>query len=570
MMTRFPASANAFLIALVTAALPHAAIAQQDEKFTIQRFDVRGAHILSASDLARLTAPYVGPNRVFGDVQKALDAVEAAYRDAGYSAVQVIVPEQELNQGVVRFEVTETPIGAVTVSGNKAFSTENIRRSLPALREGETPNGRLISESVQLANENPAKQVEVVLGMGKKEGTVDARVAVTEEPIQRWYLTADNSGTRPTGRIRLGATYQHANLFDRDQTLSVSYLTSPNKDIGIDDRPEHTKVDVFSVGYRMPFYDIGDSLDLIYAYSNATTPSTTAPTGAPLGIAVLGKGEIVAARWNHYFARRGEYSSRLILGFDWKSVDSQTGGCAIGSSASCIKYVTSPLSATYIGKLEKPGKLLDYSLGLAHNIPMGSRYEYPANSGVGDRFSLAAGNRQSRDDFTILKASFSYSDTVFHDWLLRVAANGQSSLGSALVSTEQIGLAGSNAVRGFLERIIATDSGVVGNIELYTPELAPKFGLARGNLRGLVFYDTAVGRLHNAPADPTRRLSSWGVGLRYGLNKDVSVKFDVAQILDYGPPNESPHRGSDPTAGGVLDTNSRGDSRAHLSITVGF
>lgn len=569
MMKRSFAPVSSLLFALVSALLPPSALAQQDEKFTIQRFDVRGAKILSAADVERLTGPYTGPNRVFGDVQKALEAVENAYRNAGYSAVSVVVPEQELNQGVVRFEVTETPIGTVTVSGNKAFSTDNIRRSLPALREGETPNGRAISESVQLANENPAKQVEVVLAVGKKDGTVDARIAVAEDPVQRWYVTADNTGTRPTGRLRAGVTYQHANLFDRDQTLSLSYITSPNKDLGIDDRPEHTKVDVFSVGYRIPFYDIGDSLDLIYAYSNATTPSATTPAGVPLGIAVLGKGEIVAARWNHYFARRGEYSSKLIVGFDWKSINSQTDGCVIGSSASCVKYVTSPLSATYVGKVEKPGKLIDYTVGLARNIPMGSRYEYPAGTGLSDRFSLAANNRQSRDDFTIFKASASYSDAVFDDWLLRLAANAQSSFGAALVSTEQIGLAGSNAVRGFLERIIATDSGIVGNAELYTPELAQKLGLARGNLRGLVFYDTAVGRLHNT-AEPTRRLSSWGVGLRYNLNKDVSVKFDVAQILEYGPPNENPHRGSDPTAGGVLDTNNRGDSRAHLSVTVGF
>lgn len=547
---------SALLFGFISSALPLAAVAQQDqqdEKFAIQRFEVRGAKILSASDIERLTAPYTGPNRVFADVQKALEAVENAYRRAGYSTVNVLVPEQELNQGVVRFEVTETPIGTVSVSGNRAFSSDNIRRSLPALREGQTPNARAISESVQLANENGAKQVEVVLAVGKQDGTVDARVGVTEDPIARWYLTADNTGTRPTGRLRVGAAYQHNNLFDRDHSLNIGYITSP-------DKPGNVDVDIFSIGYRVPFYNIGDSLDLIYAYSNTGTPAQTG------GLGLTGKGEVVAVRWNHYFARQGEYSSRLVFGFDWKSVKSTCDPRPALPTAGCINYVTSPLSATYVGKLEKPGKQVDYSLGVAHNLPMGSRFPYGTSTEV-DRFSLAAGNRQSRDDFTILKFSAAYSDTVFDDWLLRFAASGQSSLGASLVATEQLGLAGNSAVRGFLERIVAADSGIVGNVELYTPELAPKLGLSRGNLRGLAFYDTAAGRDHNAAANPTKRLASWGVGVRYGLNKDVSVKLDVAQILDFSPANI--YRGSDPS-GGVLDTNNRGDSRAHLSVTVGF
>ena len=38
-----------------------------------------------------------------GDVQRALEGLERAYTDKGYSAVQVILPEQELDKGEVRF-----------------------------------------------------------------------------------------------------------------------------------------------------------------------------------------------------------------------------------------------------------------------------------------------------------------------------------------------------------------------------------------------------------------------------------------------------------------------------------
>ncbi|MFX7764359.1 hypothetical protein ABTK05_22115, partial [Acinetobacter baumannii] len=69
----------------------------------------------------------------------------------------------ELTGGVVRLQVVETVVGKVVVSDNRHFSEQNIRASSPQLVEGSAPNLRRISESVQLANDNPAKQVNVTL-----------------------------------------------------------------------------------------------------------------------------------------------------------------------------------------------------------------------------------------------------------------------------------------------------------------------------------------------------------------------------------------------------------------------
>ena len=66
-------------------------------------------------------APLTGPKRVYGDIQKALEALEGAYRAAGYSTVQVYVPEQELTSGVVRLQVTEGVIGKVADQRQQVF-----------------------------------------------------------------------------------------------------------------------------------------------------------------------------------------------------------------------------------------------------------------------------------------------------------------------------------------------------------------------------------------------------------------------------------------------------------------
>src|SRR3990172_3742292 len=320
----------------------------QDDRFDIVRFQIEGNTLLPEAEVQRAVAPLAGPKRVYGDIQKALEALEGAYRRAGYSTVQVYVPEQELTTGVVRLQVSEGVIGKVLISGNKYFSDANVRASLRAIKEGGETNLRQLSEDIQLSNENPAKQLEVTLGVSEEEGKVDAKVAVTEENPQRVFVTADSTGTDATGRSRVGVAYQNANLFKLDHTLTLAYTGSP-------DAPAGVKVDIFSVGYRLPFYALGDSLDVIYGKSGVNTPSTSPTLGGDLGI--VGKGDVFGLRWNHYFARRGEYSSKLIFGFDYKYINSTctTAGTPAGIDpptpliAACVPYTTRPLSLTYSG-----------------------------------------------------------------------------------------------------------------------------------------------------------------------------------------------------------------------------
>ena len=80
------------LAALCVAALAATPAAPQETtgpRFAIRAFVFDGATLVSQERLQRATAPYTGPGRDFGDVQRALEAVERLYGEAGYSAVQI-------------------------------------------------------------------------------------------------------------------------------------------------------------------------------------------------------------------------------------------------------------------------------------------------------------------------------------------------------------------------------------------------------------------------------------------------------------------------------------------------
>ncbi|WP_034296661.1 ShlB/FhaC/HecB family hemolysin secretion/activation protein [Herbaspirillum sp. RV1423] len=514
----------------------------EDDHFNITRFQVEGNTLLPADEVQSAVAPMIGPGRVYGDVQKALEALEAAYRKAGYSAVQVYVPEQELTGGVVIIRITETVIGKLVVSDNRYFSEENIRASLPQLQSGKAPNLNAISQAVQLSNDNPAKQVNVTLGVSDDEGKIDADVKVVDNNPLRVFMTLDNTGAAATGKWRTGAAIQHANLFGRDQVGTLAYTTSP-------DKPSGVNVDLYSVGYRIPLYSIGDSIDLIYGKSNVSTGSS--PTlGGVLGF--TGKGDVYGVRWNHFFAREGETSTKLVVGLDYKRIGSQCNfnGSAIEGVGTCVPYDTMPLSVTYSGQRRGVMQNVDYNIGIARNWATGPTYT------AGDRTDhysfVTPGGRNTNDNFVILRGGASIFQGFANDWQMRVAGTAQYAK-DPLVSAEQFGMVGATAVRGFTERAVAADSGLIVNAEVYTPELA-----AKGNLRLLAFYD--IGRGYNnsvvsgngLPSSLT--VSSIGIGARYALGRDFNVRLDVARVAKAG----------------TSTTESRGDLNAHLSATLGF
>jgi hemolysin activation/secretion protein len=118
-----------FCLFILLAASARAATGAGDPigAFEITRFEVEGNTLLEPSAVQSLVSGFAGKNRDFSYVERAMAALEGAYRKRGFSLVKVVLPEQELDQGVVHLKVVETLIGHVRIVGNEFHSTANIR-----------------------------------------------------------------------------------------------------------------------------------------------------------------------------------------------------------------------------------------------------------------------------------------------------------------------------------------------------------------------------------------------------------------------------------------------------------
>lgn len=504
------------------------------EGFPVRAYDVSGNTLVSQEEINSRVGEFTGAQRNFADIQRALEAIEALYLEKGFTGVLVVLPEQDLEQGVVRMLVRESSIGKITVRGNEHFDESNILSALPALQLGLPPNARRISENIQLANENPSRTLDLVLSVARDPGKLNARVDVKDKSPWRLLFSADNTGNSRTGRDRVGVALQYANLFNRDQVATVAYTTSLEK-------PDQTRI--YSASYRIPLYALGDSVDLVAAYSDVDAGVSTTVAG-PMQFS--GRGTVLGMKYNWILPRKGGLSHRLTVGLDYRAYDNS---CSISGLAVCgaggADVTIRPLSLTYRGQWDKPGSVTQFSIAAVRNLPGASQ---------GHKRHLVLSRQDAVANYSILKASLSYAKVLAGDWQFRLGFGGQWTR-DPLIAAEQFGLSGVGVVRGFEERSLATDRGYFANAEAYTPDLIA--GKNLGSLRLLAFYDASSGRFNGRQPGVYENAgaASAGFGFRYAMGDQFSVRADLARVLS-----------SEPSA----DVDQAGDWRGHIGLSLGF
>jgi hemolysin activation/secretion protein len=183
-----------------------------------------------------------------------------------------------------------------------------------------------------------------------------------------------------------------------------------------------------------------------------------------------------------------------------------------------------PASLGYSGLLRMAAGELGFYAALSANIPGG-------NDGTDQDFKNSRYGATA--SYRILRFGANYVHAFRNEWQARAVFNAQYS-NDALVSGEQFGVGGPDSVRGYLLREAASDRGYAGQLEVYTPDLSSKIGMSdKYRTRLLGFYDfAAVERNDPLPGELTRAsLASTGVGVRFGFKPNISLRFDVARIL---------------------------------------
>lgn len=466
----------------------------------VTRYVIEGDSPLSADEAALLVAPYVGEKRKLSDIEAAAGALERAMRERGYSFHRMFVPVQKPTAGEVRLQVIGIKLGQVEVTGNEHFTTDNIRRSLSNLVEGEVPEVRTLGRDITASNNNPAKQVSVTFKESPEAGKVDAVVKVKDSPTTVFFagLSGNQALSDPApdqNTYRISGGVQFANLFDRDHVATLSYTTDPRNP---------SDVSLFGAYYQVPLYGTGMNLSAYYTKSDIN--SGTVQQGAGV-FEISGSGTFIGARLTRALPRINALQQTVGIALDDRMFENNTtfNGATIqpnvGSRVVSLQYLfrNEPGWGAISGGIE----YLSNVAGGANN----TEADHAANGGTQDwnawRFSLEASKEVSGWD---------YSGRI----------KGQYS-GIALISGEQFGLGGTNSVRGFTDRVVSGERGYQWNLEARGPALGSL------QLRPVIFVDG--GEVHALATGVTETLASAGIGLRL-VHRNLQLAADIAQVID--------------------------------------
>jgi hemolysin activation/secretion protein len=486
----------------------------------VEHFDIEGNTLLPIERIQQRIQPWLG-QRTMGQLREAASAVQDLYRRAGYGGVVAFVPEQTVAGGRIRIRVVEGKLQQVEVIDNQHFSRENILASLPALQVGATPDVRRIDAQIQMANENPAKSLQLLLQPGREPGTVAAKLSVVEGPVQRWSGRLDNTGGERTGRWRAALGWQHADLTGNDDVLSTEFQTSPG---------HWSEVRVLSLGYRVPFYAHSMALDGFAARSDVDGGTTQTAAG---DLAFSGRGRVLGLRLSRYLERFGNIDQRLQVGLEQRDYlnDCSIAGLppgACGGAGASVRL--SPLSVGYT--LQAAGEYrVGLSASLAHNLGWGGTN---ASADAFDRVRVGA-----KPGYTIGRFSATLAVPLLSFGTVEARGSAQYA-NRALVPGEAFGVGGAQSVRGYEERELNGDRGVRASLEYGSPNLLAALpGAEKIRLQAVAFAD--VGWVQQVGADQclagrsTCRIGSLGFGLRAGI-PDSQIRLDVARAMAGGNP----------------------------------
>jgi hemolysin activation/secretion protein len=488
----------------------HAQQPQQEQTFEIYAFKLERNTLFTTQRLLDLLDDLVGPGRTAADVEKGRDILEKFYHDEGYPSVLVNIPEQKVEDGMIRLQVIESKISVTRVTGNRYFSTEHILDRLPSLAPGTIIHAPDVENELGKVNRNPdLKVAPTAMAPGKELGTIEVDLKAEDKRPFHGSLEVDNRNSHDTTPLRLNLGAHYDNLWGIEHALGVQYQFSPQK---LDE------VEVVSGSYTLPAPWNRDTSIVfygVYSNSNTTTFSTNFNS--------IGKGDIFGARYVIPFPSFKAFNHTAILGFDYKNFAENTGlvGDPKGMVSSPVEYM--PLSFAYSASLtDSTGTTMFNS---AFNMAFRGLISRPQNFSD-KRF-------QARENYFYTTLGLERQQKLPLGAGLGVKLDGQVA-DQPLISNEEYPAGGMESVRGYKESEAMGDSAVRGTIELKAPDLAPHFGLGeRFQIIPYSFYDfAALWVKEPLPGqEAATDLQGTGIGIRGFIFKDVEFQTDLGFAL---------------------------------------
>ncbi len=495
--------------------------------------DVRGPDFLRTPEFAAVVEPYLGRPLTQAIISALVKDIFAYAKSHGHSLVDVIVPEQAVDRGVVQIALVEFKAGKLTITGNHWFSDSALRHDIH-LKEGEVLDDSSLVDDVLAINQNPFRQASIIY---ERTGVdrANVEVAVKDRFPLRAYAGYDTTGQQSLSRERVFVGFDWGDAFGLDQVLSYQYRSSTDLLTGIPDvmdRPDLPQFQSHSASYTLPTFG-NQRLTLSGAYEEQVPILES-------GLNSVGKSWELSARYIVPLPVGRGLTQEVHLGVDFKRSNTQqefTGVQIFNSDTDILQGVLE-----YALKYDDPhdGNERFGTTGLTLSL-YGSPGGLTADNTT-SQFQIASPGAKADYVYLRLAAERTTPLPGAFSWYIGGQAQWAS---AALLSSEQLFLGGVGTIRGYDQDSFGGDEGALLRNELRFNVLGADHALFSGiaakepwlndqQLQLFGFWDvgwvTHIDSQFGQPDSAT--LQSVGLGLRYWLGNNISVQGDYGWQLN--------------------------------------
>lgn len=470
-------------------------------KFKLQGLNFSGNTVYSNEQLLVLLEAYVGKEIDTLDIQQIKNLITSHYIDSGYINSGAMIPDQDIQDGILDIQIVEGDLTKVRVSNKGRLRDQYIADRI-RLDPHKPFNLYVLQERLYLLQQDPRiKRINADLGPGDDKGESILNIEITEEKPYAILLQADNHRPPSIGEAQGTLRFQHFNItgFGDKIDATINYTEGLNKGY---------------VNYQWPLTADDRILYVAYEISDSEIVSDDIKA-LDLELENESKTATIGFTYPLYKASTETFDATLQL-------DKRESTSFIGGEP-----------RDYVGTGSVNGVSKVTALRLIQNWLMfdhTSVYSFRHIVSVGlDAFDSTQHDDQAPDsDFFAWLLQF---QAALQDPAIGVQTVFRADLQIAfddLMPMEQIAVGGANTVRGYRENQLVRDNGLITSVELrkaiYQSESAQHL------VQIAAFADYGRAWMHSGPVEP-ESIYSVGAGFRWQWNRTALAEFYWAEAL---------------------------------------
>jgi hemolysin activation/secretion protein len=442
------------------------------------------------AEAAQAAEPFIGKPATRATLQNVAAAISSGYAKADVALYSVLIPNQDISDGILRVMLIEGAVERVIVTDKSTGRSRRLVAAIAAHLAGETPLRRsTLQRYVSLIQDIPGTKTDIDIVAGSGRGLVRLVVTVTDRK-NLFSAGFDN---------RAGATYRGGE-FTAKASLYHLLRGGDQTDVALGASADFRNYRYASLTHSTAIGHDGGRLALSLGYL------TTRPRRSP----VTGNAEIAGITYSYPLIRDYKRNLTASVGVDGLNSDNAAFGRVISSERTRAVRVA-----------------LGYVEALPKRMLTGGATVSQGFDGLGARVTAPLAETR----FTKVNARASIDQAIGKRIIARLRINGQYSR-DRLPAAERFAVGGEDYGRAFEVAVLSADRGVAGLFELAVKPLIRSKAFGGTEVYG--FVDAAKLRILDRGPFPggTFDLASAGGGVRLSYTTKAALFLEAAKPID--------------------------------------